>query len=172
MTAPFVRLEIEGLEAYIASLCTNYVTKDELESVVNAAVEAAIASLDITPAPQPQPTWQEVTGDTPVDINSAVVYSNLENETDIAVVALPVISDNIQRVTFLARHGGMNIIPNGYGLPTRNTIDGCFGITIGVGEYASAVGEGETATFITKRVARKFESVDLVNDGVDTWYIV
>lgn len=166
MSAPFVKISIEGLEDHIASLCSNYVTKDEFFNVINSF----LSSLDVTSVLQPK--HQEVTENVVVGIDSAVVYSNLENETDVALVSLPVINNKTRRITFLARRGGMKIVPNGYGLPTRNTIDGCFGVTIGVGEYASAVGEGETATFVMKKVARKFETVDLVSDGVDTWYII
>jgi hypothetical protein len=156
LNEPYVRIDIPNLKEYIMSV-----------------VDAKVASLDLSTATpvatiisKTQLKKQEVTTNTNIDSDTDVVVSNLNIRTDKVRVSLPTITET-KKMTFVARRGGMDIIPY-----KANNIDGNFLITIGVGEIASLVGSGSTATYIKKPIALPYETVELVNDGIDTWYII
>jgi hypothetical protein len=176
---PFVRIEIADLEEYIASVVadatSNFITIEQAAYLINEGVKyevaKAVASLEFPVASgcEHKVTTQEVKGDTVAGAD--VVYSNLDNELDVAKVSLPRAVD-AKKITFLAKLGGMSIEPNSYNLPQRDTIEGSLGITVGVGEVASHIGSPLTASYIMKPVFYKYENVTLLSDGVDTWYVV
>lgn len=168
------KLDIKHLEEYVASVVksatANFITVQGATSLIYESVQYEIAkvlaSLVVVPA---QLTSQEVTGD--ASVTADVVYSNLESETDVAVVTLPVINTP-KKVTLVAKRGGLKIMPNGYNLPQRNTIQGDLDLTIGVDQLASLVGSPLATTCVMKPIFYKYANVTLLSDGVDTWYVV
>ena len=158
---------IENFDQILTGAVNNVIASLDFGVMVDKKIKAAIASLVIPPSTgSGDLKLRTVVADTKLVEEDDVVVSFLSGDTDKAVVFLPPITKT-KRMSFLTRNGGMEILPS-----PLNTIDGAFNITLGVAEVASLVTTASGDVFVKKIEPRKYDTVNLVSDGIDTWYIM
>jgi hypothetical protein len=158
---------IENFEQVVTNAVNNVVASLDFSAVIDGKIKAAIASLVIPPSTgSGDLKLRTVVADTMLMEEDDVVVSFLSNDIDKVAVFLPPITKT-KRVSFLTRNGGMEILPS-----PMNTIDGAFNITLGVAEVASLVTTASGDMFVKKIEPRKYDTANLVSDGIDTWYIM
>ncbi len=142
------------------------ITNLNIPQMVDDAVAQAVASLEVPTTGPAQLNLRMINGYTVLSDDDDVMVTSLPSDTDVATVHLPPIS-SAKKKHFLIRNGGMNLIPD-----SSNTIQGMYSVEFGVETVASQVMIGSTASLVYKKVPVKYDTANLVSDGIDTWYVM
>ena len=171
--------QIVASEVYSVVASMNLVTAADVSAVVDSAVlyldipqmiddavAQAVASLEVPTTGPAQLKLKMINGYTVLSDDDDVMVTSLPSDTDVATVHLPPIGD-AKKKHFLVRNGGFKLIP-----APSNTIQGMYSVEFGVETVASSVMLGTTASLVYKKFPSKYDTANLVSDGVDTWYIM